>query len=349
MSVLAQGARLLGAVLPGLELPGKRGTLSRNVDLTMRPVPVDVLVCDQVCTRLGSRLTVFRALGGEGFLPGSTVTIGQFDGVHLGHQALLAEAVSRAEAIQSPVGAITFDRHPMSLLAPDREPRVLTNLEEKVGLLFAAGLDFVAVLRTGPELLATDPTRFVDDVLVGTFAVRAVVVGPNFRFGRRAAGDPRLLANLGITRGFAVHCPSLSTFGDTVVSSTRIRKAIDSGDLGGASAMLGRPLAIAGRVVGRIGAYMSIVLPHGAARPRVGHFAGQLRWQADGMAFLPVWVTIVGALAFLRLPRGTPASAVSFDDVIVDLVSVGTTHRAAVAPLRVSPPLRLRETGARND
>ncbi len=181
------------------------------------------------------------------------VAIGQFDGVHLGHRLLLDEARRRATAIGAPAGAVTFDRHPLQVLAPGAAPVELTSLDERIALLLDAGLDLVVVLEVGHALLATEPREFVDDVLSGTLDVAAVVVGTNFRFGRGATGDPSTLRALGPGRGFDVVCPELALHGEDAISSTRIRAAIGAGRLDGAAAMLGPSFATTMTATGRRG------------------------------------------------------------------------------------------------
>lgn len=191
-------------------------------------------------TARGSSGWIYRApAAGAPFAP-AALAIGHFDGVHHGHRALLGEVVRIARGSEQAAGAVTFDRHPRAVLAPEREPASLSPLHEKVERLLECALDFVVVLHTDRLLLSMEAADFVDDLLVPVLDVSTVVVGPNFRFGRGATGDAGTLAELGRTRGFAVRCPRLELDGGTPVSSTRIRAALAAGDQAAAARMLGR-------------------------------------------------------------------------------------------------------------
>lgn len=305
-----------------------RDSQSRGNGLTL--VPWRETVGTPFATDNGRGGTVYgRAAHVSGTRP-AVVTLGQFDGVHRGHQALLAETVRHASLTGAAAGAITFDRHPMSLLAPHRVPRTLTELEEKVGHLLGSGLDFVVVLRLEPALLATEPTVFVDDVLVSTVGTRAVVVGPNFRFGRGASGDTALLARLGETRGFELFHPELSVFRDAAISSTRIRAAVAVGDLHTATAMLGRPHALCGHVLNLAGRQLSVALPDLAARPQAGRFAGRLIMPDQSDDAVEVAVTLLGPSVTVQGPRDLTLSGASGERAAVELVARGSRdHRAA--------------------
>jgi riboflavin kinase/FMN adenylyltransferase len=179
---------------------------------------------------------------------GVVVTIGNFDGVHRGHVAVIAAA--RALARTDPVVAVTFDPHPLLVLRPDRAPAILTPLPEKIRLLRAAGADDVLVLPFDQSLAAVDPADFVRDVLVRRLVARAVVVGENFRFGYRAAGDLALLTRLGAELGFDVVPAPLALLSDrSRVSSSVIRSDLAAGEVASAAAALGRPYRLFGLVV----------------------------------------------------------------------------------------------------
>jgi riboflavin kinase/FMN adenylyltransferase len=232
--------------------------------------------------------------GPEG--PG-VLAIGQFDGVHRGHQALLGRARREAGRSRAAVGAITFDRHPMSLLAPDRQPQTIMRLDDKVQQLLRCGLDFVAVLTLSTELLRSSPHEFVDDFLVSALRAQTVVVGPNFRFGRGASGDPHLLASLGKAAGFEVVSPELTRSCDDVVSSTRVRAAMAAGDVEAATRLLGRPHAVRGRVRTAAGRCLRLSVSGEFAAPRSGTYTGTLSTRADDGARLthPATITARGA------------------------------------------------------
>lgn len=179
---------------------------------------------------------------------GGAVTVGNFDGVHLGHRALLAAVRRHARAAGGPAVAVTFDPPPVALLNPVALQAPLTTVADRADWLHAAGADHVVVLTTDPGLLALCPEAFFEDVVVRLFRARAVVEGFNFRFGRGRAGDAAALRQLSAAHGLTfeeVH-PHL---GDgEPVSSSRIRAALTAGDVTAAAQMLGRPYAVAGVV-----------------------------------------------------------------------------------------------------
>jgi len=223
----------------------------------------------------------------------AVVTVGNFDGVHLGHRSVIAQARDLAHRAGQQVVAVTFDPHPMAVLRPDHAPSVLTDIEARTALLGDAGVDAVLVLPFSREMAAWSPLEFVDRVLVGALHAAAVVVGANFRFGARAAGDVALLRDAGAERGFAVVGLELDG-GPQVWSSTYVRTCLGEGDVAGAAEALGRPFAVRGRVVegdhrGRELGYptANVPLPAGTAAPADGVYAGWLlrpgagdRWPA---------------------------------------------------------------------
>ena len=178
----------------------------------------------------------------------SAVALGTFDGVHLGHRAILGTALARARAAGIQSVACTFDRHPMEVLHPDRAPRPITTLEERFALIGEAGIDALVVLAFTPELAAIEPEAFVKDVLLARLRAREIVVGYNHRFGRGARGDTRLLEELAGRLGFRAHVVPPMTVDGAAVSSSEIRAALQRGDVTGASRGLGRPYTITGRV-----------------------------------------------------------------------------------------------------
>ncbi len=189
------------------------------------------------------------------------VTLGNYDGVHLGHRALLSAARARADRDGLIVTAVTFDPHPSVVLAPDRAPPLLTTIERRSDLLRGLGADEVTVLRFDRELASTSPEGFVDSVLVSRLATRSVVVGPDFRFGRGRAGDTAMLRELGGARGFDVVAVEPFTLDGEVVSSTRVRAALREGDVHLAARMLGRVHNVEGRIVRGDGRGRSIGVP----------------------------------------------------------------------------------------
>jgi riboflavin kinase / FMN adenylyltransferase len=179
----------------------------------------------------------------------SVVTIGVFDGVHRGHQATIGHAVKRARdaGLQSVV--VTFDPHPSEVVRPGTHPAVLTEPRRKAELIADLGVDALCVVPFTLEFSRLSPEAFVHDVLVEHLHAAAVVVGANFRFGHKAAGDGALLRELGRRWGFAVEDSPLVSMDDTVFSSTYIRACVAAGDVAAAAQALGRPHRVEGVVV----------------------------------------------------------------------------------------------------
>ena len=196
---------------------------------------------------------------------GSVVTIGAYDGVHLGHRAVIAEVRHRAAAAGLRSAVITFDRHPASVVRPESAPRLLTDLEQKLELLAATGLDRCLVISFDEARSKEPAEEFVREVLVECLAARVVIVGEDFHFGHQRRGNVELLRTMGDDHGFEVAGLPLvdadgAAAGDAEkASSTAIRHALVSGDLDRANALLGRPHEVRG------------VVAHGDAR---GHELG---------------------------------------------------------------------------
>ncbi len=229
---------------------------------------------------------------------GSVVTVGMFDGVHRGHQALLGRVVGEARARGLAAGAITFDRHPLEVLRPDSVPPLLCTRERRLALLAGQGLDFVLVLEFTPGFSRRSAEEFATSVLFGTARARAVLVGANFRFGHKAAGDVALLDALARPRGIDVVAVELLRDDGEPVSASRIRQELAAGRVERAARLLGRPFAVEGPVVhgdgrGRaIGvATANVGVPPRLQRPAVGIYAGHVR--VDDGPWLPA-VTSVG-------------------------------------------------------
>ena len=180
---------------------------------------------------------------------GSVVTIGAYDGVHLGHQAVIAEVRRRAAAADLTSTVVTFDRHPASVVRPATAPRLLTDLEQKLELLEATGIDRCLVVAFD-EVRSKEPAdEFVREVLVHRLAAREVIVGEDFHFGHQRTGDVALLRSMGADHGFTVEGLALVSFnGADKASSTAIRHALVEGDLDRARAMLGRDHEVRGVV-----------------------------------------------------------------------------------------------------
>ncbi len=213
----------------------------------------------------------------------TVVTVGNFDGVHLGHQ----HVVRRAREVADDLGvrdvvAVTFDPHPIAVLRPEHAPPTLTTVDTRVSLLDEAGVDDVLVVPFSREIAAWSPERFVDEILVDALHAKAVVVGANFRFGYRAAGDVATLRALGEGRDFATEGIALDG-GPQVWSSTYVRNCLASGDVEGAAEALGRHFTVRGTVVrgdrrGHDLGYPTANVPTGMhAAPSDGVYAGWLR------------------------------------------------------------------------
>jgi riboflavin kinase/FMN adenylyltransferase len=258
-----------------------------------------------------------------------------FDGVHRGHRALLDRLAAEAAARGVPAAAVTFDRHPLAVLRPGSEPPLLTPLDRKVELLGQAGMAAVLVLEFTRELSQVAAEAFAAAVLFDSLAARAVVVGGNFRFGHKAAGDPALLAELGRPRGIEVIAVPLHADGSQPVSSTRIRAQLAEGDVAAAAALLGRPHSVEGVVVvgdrrGRrllgIPTANLDTPPAGIALPADGVYAGHLTDQADQIA-RPAAIS-VGTNPQFGTDRRVEAHVLDFDgDLYGHRVSVGFATR----------------------
>jgi riboflavin kinase/FMN adenylyltransferase len=213
---------------------------------------------------------------------GVVVALGNFDGVHLGHRAVLRRAVEEGQRRGARVVATTFDPHPRAVLRPRVQPKLLTTLELRREVLLRYGADEVRVIRFDEELSRKSPEGFVEDVLVGEIGAEAVVVGENFRFGYRAAGGVEELGRLMSSFGGEAYTVAVrSEAGKGDISSTRIRELIARGEVGEAAALLGRPYVLRGEVVvgdrrGRsIGFPTANVLPPAAVVvPARGVYAG---------------------------------------------------------------------------
>jgi riboflavin kinase/FMN adenylyltransferase len=193
--------------------------------------------------------------------PRPAVTVGNFDGVHRGHQALVAQAVADARASAGTAVVLTFDPHPARVLAPERAPATIMTLDQKAERLARLGVDRVAVLPFTPSLAAQPAPEFAQRVLHDALQATTVVVGAGFRFGRGRAGDVALLRRLGRSLGFAVHGMRPVFHQGAPISSSRVREALARGDVEGAAEMMGRPFAIDGTVVRGLGRGRTIGIP----------------------------------------------------------------------------------------
>ncbi len=181
-------------------------------------------------------------------LRGGVVALGNFDGVHRGHQAVIGAAVTRARAGDRPAIICTFDPHPVRHFKPDAPPFQLTRLDQRLGLFADAGADAALVLHFDAALAAMSAAEFAADYLEGGLGASHVITGEDFTFGRGRTGNARSLAGLGQEYGFTTEAVASVTDGPDAVSSSRIRAALVEGDCEAAAAMLTRPYRIAGIV-----------------------------------------------------------------------------------------------------
>src|SRR5215207_704197 len=184
------------------------------------------------------------------YVAGTVITVGTFDGIHRGHQDVLAHLARRARASGLPSLLVTFDPHPSDVVKPTKAPQLLTVGDEKLAALAGTGIDYCAVVPFTPALAAYDAAEFVDKVLRRRFRLRELIVGYDHGFGRDRAGGVGVLQAIGAHAGFPVEVvPPFQLPGGETISSTAIRRAVLAGDLAWAAAALGRPYSVMARVV----------------------------------------------------------------------------------------------------
>jgi riboflavin kinase/FMN adenylyltransferase len=251
---------------------------------------------------------------------GSVVLIGVFDGVHKGHQLLLNRAKEIADGRS--IIALTFDPHPMHVFAPDRAPTLLTTLSDRVELLKIHNADQVAVLKFNEKFAAMSPEDFVKDVLVGQLAAATVIVGKNFTYGHKAAGNVDSLINDGLKYNFAVDVQELKAGDGEIISSSRIRNLVTNGEVEEARTLLSRPHRLDGVVVhgekrGREIGYPTANLGNidGQTIPCDGVYAG---WLTVGINFWPAAISI-GTNPTFEGVRDRQVEAYAIDQVGLEL------------------------------
>jgi len=242
---------------------------------------------------------------------GSAVTIGNFDGVHLGHQAVLGRLAERAEELGLPTVVVCFEPQPMEYFRPQQAPARLTRLREKLVALRRFSVDQVLCLRFNRQLAEMEPEDFVRRVLVDGLRVKYLVVGDDFRFGRDRQGDFAYLQKAGETFGFQVVNMHTFALQHERVSSTRVREALAAGDMAAAEQYLGRPYRMLGRVAhgdkrGRtIGFPTANVFLHRQRTPVQGVFAVEVfgldREPVQGVANVGIRPTVDGTRALLEI------------------------------------------------
>ena len=245
------------------------------------------------------------------------LAIGIFDGVHLGHQQIISSARDHGD-----VTVITFDPHPVSVVAPERTPTQLISLKDRIELLKSAGAKSVEVINFTKEFSQLSADQFIEDVLVGRFAAEHVVIGQNFNFGHKAQGTPKYLAQVGPKYGFDVNIVKLAEDRGSAISSTRIRSLIIDGQIERANELLTRNYYLSGPVVhgekrGREIGYptANIGLEKLATIPADGVYAGWLnvenqRWPA---------AISIGTNPTFAGVRGRQVEAYAIDEVGLDL------------------------------
>ena len=185
------------------------------------------------------------------FEGGTVVTIGVYDGVHLGHRALIGRVQGMAAELGAATAVVTFDRHPATVVRPESAPKLLTDLPQRLELLASTGVDVTLVIHFDEQRAHESAEDFVHEILVGCLRARAVVVGHDFHFGHNRGGNVPMLQAMGADLGFDVLGISLvadETADHEVVSSTRVRKLLSTGDVAAAAELLGRPHEVRGTV-----------------------------------------------------------------------------------------------------
>lgn len=216
-------------------------------------------------------------------LRGGVIALGNFDGFHRGHQAVVARALALAKAEGRPAMVATFDPHPAAFFRPDLPPFRLTTLDQRARLFADAGADAMLVIGFDAALAALSPEAFMADVLAARFGAARVVTGFDYTFGRDRAGTIARLASAGVNYGFTAEAVGPVDDDEGPISSTRIRRALIAGDCEGAAALLTRPFAIEGRVIhgdklGRTIGYPTANVTLGDyQRPRYGIYAVRAR------------------------------------------------------------------------
>jgi riboflavin kinase/FMN adenylyltransferase len=222
-------------------------------------------------------------------LTGSVLAIGNFDGVHLGHQAVIRREQGLARQMRMPFAAMVFEPHPRQFFQPDKPFFRLTPLDTKLELLAGLGLDMTAVVDFDGALAALSARQFVEQLLVGWLRVRHVVVGYDFNFGKGRSGTPATLEALAGEFGFGVTVVEPAAANGLTYSSSRVRELLRSGDVSGAAAVLGRTWRVAGEVIGghRIGTGLGFPTANLALEPGNGlkHGIYAARVHVDGARY----------------------------------------------------------------
>lgn len=239
------------------------------------------------------------------------LAIGKFDGLHLGHRGVIRGAET----------VVTFDRHPLALLAPERAPRTLATIPRRAALAARLGVREVVVLPFDQTLATMPAARFIDEVLAGALAAKEVSVGANFRFGHRAAGDTELLS---ADARFTTRIAPLVELHGRRVSSTWIRELVEAGDLAGAARLLGGPFALSATLIGSSPAQAEMPADH--VRPPAGRYLGRVI--ADG-SFIATTARVAAGDEVVELRPEAPIRAPLGSLLQVELLRRMAIPRAA--------------------
>jgi riboflavin kinase/FMN adenylyltransferase len=235
-------------------------------------------------------MLVFRTISERAMSP-TVLAIGNFDGLHLGHRALLDRLTGKARELGLPASVMTFEPHPRELFSPEQAPARLTSLREKLDLLECCGVERAYVLHFSRKLAALTAEEFIDKVLVRGLAVRHLIIGDDFRFGRGRKGDFAMLQQAGVEHGFGVEAMHTIDIDGERVSSSAVREALAAGDLEHAARLLGRPYNISGRVV------------HGdKIGRRIGYPTANIQLKRKRVALKGVFAVTVSGLDKRHLP-----------------------------------------------
>jgi riboflavin kinase/FMN adenylyltransferase len=231
----------------------------------------------------------------------AVLSVGNFDGLHLGHQKILRQVIERAQTLQGIAGVITFDPHPLKVLRPGKAPPMVETMNQRMEQFSAMGLEAALVLRFDRVLAALSPEEFVHGVLVKELKTAAVLVGQNFHFGHRQEGNVETLTELGQRFGFSVQIIDPVVIDGEFVSSTGVRNAIAEGRVAHAARLLGRPFSLTGEIIRGAGRGATVLFPtlnlapEQELLPKVGVYAtetrvdGRLYRSATNVGFRPTF------------------------------------------------------------
>lgn len=233
-------------------------------------------------------MKVIKGLGGlKRPIRASVITVGVFDGVHIGHRKILEKIVERAKALGAGSVVVTFDPHPLKVLNPKANVPSLISLGHRIRLIESAGVDCLIILKFTPSLARLPADVFIKDILIGRLGLKEIYVGEDFVFGKGAASGIDALRRSGRRLGFRAAVVRPVKVNGAVISSSLIRHLITSGDIGMASRYLGRPVSILGTVTGGAGRGRIIgfptanVNPHHEAIPPSGVYAVKVRYSSS--------------------------------------------------------------------